>query len=194
MNNEYADRRVRKTRKLLLDGLTQLMQKKSVKDITVHELSDLVDINRGTFYLHYRDIDDMVDKVENELFTEFTQVLNKFTPQDLKIRPLPVLTDLFTFLANNAAISLALLGKNGDIVFIDKLKAMVKDKCLHNWMEIYKSVKTRNYEYYYSYLIYGFIGLIQNWLENNMTESPEYMAGLAEKMVVNGIKVLEEQT
>ena len=51
-----VDRRVRKTKKLLLDGLTQLMQTKDVSEISVKELSDLVDINRGTFYLHYRDI------------------------------------------------------------------------------------------------------------------------------------------
>ena len=57
-----VDRRVRKTKKLLLDGLTQLMQTKDVSEISVKELSDLVDINRGTFYLHYRDIFDMLNK------------------------------------------------------------------------------------------------------------------------------------
>ena len=52
------DRRVRRTKKLLSQGLIELMQQKQVKDITVRELADLVDVNRGTFYLYYRDIFD----------------------------------------------------------------------------------------------------------------------------------------
>ena len=42
------DRRVKKTRTLLKNGLITLMQEKSIKEITVQELVDLVDINRST--------------------------------------------------------------------------------------------------------------------------------------------------
>lgn len=45
------DRRVRRTKKLLTQALTELMQHKQIKDITVTELTELADMNRGTFYL-----------------------------------------------------------------------------------------------------------------------------------------------
>lgn len=48
MAEEKMDRRVRKTRALLTQGLIRLMKEKDIKDISVKELSDLVDINRGT--------------------------------------------------------------------------------------------------------------------------------------------------
>ena len=51
-----VDRRVRKTRAQLRAGLARLMQKKNIREITVTELVDEVDINRSTFYLHYEDI------------------------------------------------------------------------------------------------------------------------------------------
>ena len=70
MTSEKTDRRVRKTRKLLIEGLTQLLKEKSINEISVRELSDLVDINRGTFYLHYKDIFDMLTQIENDLFKE----------------------------------------------------------------------------------------------------------------------------
>ena len=66
MENTKIDRRVRKTKALLLKGLTQLMEEKDVNHISVRELTDLVDLNRGTFYLHYRDIFDMVNQVRAE--------------------------------------------------------------------------------------------------------------------------------
>ena len=53
---EKVDRRVRKTKAQLRAGLARLMQKKSIKEITVKELVEEVDINRSTFYLHYTDI------------------------------------------------------------------------------------------------------------------------------------------
>ena len=94
-----VDRRVRKTKKLLLDGLTQLMQTKDVSEISVKELSDLVDINRGTFYLHYRDIFDMLNKTEDELFSRFNEIVEKDllteNPQKcLYATPLPFLKDI----------------------------------------------------------------------------------------------------
>ena len=51
-NNIKQERRYRRTEALILNGLTTLLQQKSIKEITVRELADLVDINRSTFYLH----------------------------------------------------------------------------------------------------------------------------------------------
>lgn len=49
------------------------MQKKSIKEITVKELVDEVDINRSTFYLHYSDIYQMLESIENELMDEIAR-------------------------------------------------------------------------------------------------------------------------
>ncbi len=40
MAQEKMDRRVRRTKALLLQGLIQLMEEKDIKDISVKELSD----------------------------------------------------------------------------------------------------------------------------------------------------------
>ena len=75
MADAKTDRRVRRTKALLLQGLMQLMETKDVKDISVKELSDLADINRGTFYLHYSDVYDMLAQLEDELFLEFHGII-----------------------------------------------------------------------------------------------------------------------
>ena len=72
---EKVDRRVRKTKAQLRAGLARLMQKKSIKEITVKELVDEVDINRSTFYLHYSDIYQMLESIETELMDEIAQVI-----------------------------------------------------------------------------------------------------------------------
>ena len=72
---EKMDRRVRKTKAQLREGLARLMQKKSIKEISVKELVDEVDINRSTFYLHYTDIYQMLHKIEEEAMQNITEVM-----------------------------------------------------------------------------------------------------------------------
>ena len=49
MNEKPMDRRVRKTRALYRKCLVELMKKKKIQDISVREISELADLNRGTF-------------------------------------------------------------------------------------------------------------------------------------------------
>ena len=71
-----TDRRVLRTRKMLLEGLTDLLKEKDIKDISVKELADYADINRCTFYLHYKDVYDMLEKIEMEFVDDFNTMLD----------------------------------------------------------------------------------------------------------------------
>ena len=61
------------------------MQTKPVQNITVRELTDYVNLNRGTFYLHYRDIQDLLEHLENDILDEFIEITNAHQPQDMKV-------------------------------------------------------------------------------------------------------------
>ena len=69
------DRRVRKTKQQLQDGFIQLRKQKDLKDITVKELCELTDLNRGTFYLHYKDIYDLSEQLLERQNNNFKMVL-----------------------------------------------------------------------------------------------------------------------
>ncbi|MDD6074941.1 MAG: TetR/AcrR family transcriptional regulator, partial [Clostridium sp.] len=76
MKQELLDRRVRKTRRILRECLTRLLKEKKIQDITVRELTDMADINRGTFYLHYKDVFDLLEQIEQELTEELEDILD----------------------------------------------------------------------------------------------------------------------
>ena len=84
MGIEPVDRRVRKTRRQLRECLITLLKEKKVQDITVRELTDMADLNRGTFYLHYKDVFDLLEKTEAELQEDFNQLVRKHDAVDLK--------------------------------------------------------------------------------------------------------------
>lgn len=178
MTEVKEDRRVRRTKKLLLQGLTQLMQQKQLKDITVRELSDLVDINRGTFYLYYRDIFDMLEQVEQNLFDKFDQILESHSNDTIIHQTRPFLNDLFAFIQENKAMCRVLLGQNGDIAFLQRLNKLLRDKCRTE-----APGNSNDFDYRYSFVVFGCIGLIHTWLENDCADKPEDMALLADRMI-----------
>lgn len=56
------DRRKRKTQTTITDVFYQLLKKKSYEEISVSQICQVADINRGTFYLHFMDKDDLLEK------------------------------------------------------------------------------------------------------------------------------------
>ncbi len=179
-----VDRLLRTTRTRLLNGLVQLMKEKDIKDISVKELSDLVDINRGTFYLHYNDIYDMVEKIEEELFVEFNSILDRDIPKDTQPDfPNAILVDIFTFLERHRELAQVMLGPHGDLAFVNHLKNLVKERL----QKFFDPNHSEAYEYYYAFITSGFIGVIQIWLASPTPHTPEYMTNLCSRILANGI-------
>lgn len=183
------DRRIKKTKKLLRDGLTALMKNKSFKDITVKELADTVDINRGTFYLYYKDVNDMLDKIESEMMDDFNDLLYSHPVESLIGEPLPLLEEIFLFLADNADICKVLLSKNGDIRFIKRFTQVVHEKCLNDWLHFDVNINQTKFEYSYSYFLYGCIGMVETWLNDGMQMPPKEMAVLMKELILTGISL-----
>ena len=62
------DLRVKRTKTNIINAFLRLCAKKPPERITVKELADLAEINKATFYLHYKDIYDLLETLENDLF------------------------------------------------------------------------------------------------------------------------------
>jgi len=65
-----TDRRTKYTRKVIKDTYVELISELPPHKITVTEVCRRADINRGTFYLHYEALPDVMKDLENEVFEE----------------------------------------------------------------------------------------------------------------------------
>ncbi|HJC58072.1 MAG TPA: TetR/AcrR family transcriptional regulator [Candidatus Eisenbergiella intestinipullorum] len=180
-----TDRRIRKTKARLLQSLMTLMQEKDIKDISVKELSDLADINRGTFYLHYRDVYDMLSQVEDSIFQEFNEILDKNFAPGTGTALYSILKDIFTFLNENRLMGRTLLGPHGDLAFVNRMKEIVRLRLLRLQDEAVPA--SPDFDYYYAFITSGCIGLIQSWLNRENPEPPDRIAALVEKMILQGL-------
>ncbi|MFC2949147.1 TetR/AcrR family transcriptional regulator [Virgibacillus sediminis] len=67
MGETKTDPRILRTRKLIMDSFIELSGKKEFKDITVKDITTEAMINRATFYYHFEDIYDLLEKVLSEV-------------------------------------------------------------------------------------------------------------------------------
>ncbi len=61
------DLREMKTLRAITNAFLQLRRRKPLERITVKELSELAEISKATFYLHYRDIYDLSEHLQEEV-------------------------------------------------------------------------------------------------------------------------------
>ena len=189
MNNmeHNKDKRVIRTKALLIRSLSALMKQKNIKDITIKELCEYADINRGTFYLHYKDIYDMLDSIEQELSEKFLQIFQKYNSETNEDFPYPLFLEIFKLVDDNAELFRVLIGPNGDISFIMKIFKLYNIHCLQSEFNKLSPQFSMNQVYYSNFILYGCVGLIEQWLSRDTKESPEKMAELITKLVSTGV-------
>lgn len=67
MTQSKTDPRVQRTRRLIMDSFIELSAKKEFKDITIKDITTEAMINRATFYYHFEDIYDLLEKALSEV-------------------------------------------------------------------------------------------------------------------------------
>lgn len=157
------DRRVRKTQRQLKEALVELMQEKDFRKITVTELTKKADINRGTFYLHYFDVYDLLEEMENESLEYIKKIIEKNSnPVDY----IKILMPIIEHVKSKKRFFQQIFGKNGDISFMNKLKEEMKKVFITTNKDIPKKGGIFQ-EAFASFIISGGMGVFQEWLEQN---------------------------
>lgn len=189
MTAPKVDRRVARTKMRLKDGLADLMTEKSVQEITVKELVERVHINRSTFYLHYSDIANMLEKVKQELIAEIAEVMESYPPEPFSEQSVRFMKDVFFSLGRNRKLYRSLMGENGDPAFVQQVENLVGEKCLTGLKRQFPN-EMNVLKYSYRFCLSGCVGMIRYWLEKDAGESetPEEMANIAFRFIMSVIR------
>ncbi|MDR2135303.1 MAG: TetR/AcrR family transcriptional regulator [Treponema sp.] len=186
MEENAADRRVRKTRDLIKQTLITLLLEKDLQDITVSQLAEIADINRGTFYLHYRDVADLFREVEDGMVEEFSRYIAKYKSYSAFLRT-PVLGDLFRYVAMNGDVCRALL-RSRESAFIARIFELSRPGSPEEFKRYYKQWDKEYCDYYYDFICYGVFAMLRRWVETGMKEKPEQITLMVEKMISNCVE------
>lgn len=175
------DSRVKRTKKLIKRGLTELSKTKSITKITVKELTDYIEINRGTFYLHYKDIYELVEALENELYNEFNSKISAITSDDLLKRPLEICELFCDHFREHMDTYSMLMGEHGDAQFTHKIGELMNEKVHNLFKSIFPNMNDTRYDFAYNHGKFGLIGITHCWC----TMHPEWTSRQVAEMWLN---------
>ena len=165
------NRSVRNTRRRLREALLRLLEQKPLHEISVKELTELADVNRGTFYFHYQDIFDLLVSMEDAFFEQLDRTLSENPVHGGGVYP--YLHAIFSFLGENRDFCRIMLGPHGDMQFVDRVKQRVDAQCSFIWQLLAPETDPQRYAMYNAFIINGCIGLLQEWLSgrSGLTEA-----------------------
>ena len=190
------DRRVRKSKDSLKNSLIELMQSKSVNNITVKELVIKADLNRSTFYNYYCDIPDMLKKLEEELYTEFLYTIERHIYKcdkniDISEGTHEFIEDMCNVIKDNYDFCKCIFSKNGDLNFLFELEEIIKNHLRDQLKEKFDR-KVDHLSYVYSFFKSGYIGILKTWMKGGCKESTKEIADLTYNLlkgVINSLKI-----
>jgi AcrR family transcriptional regulator len=164
------NRRTKYTIDLIKESFLSLLETKKLPQITVTEICKQADINRGTFYLHYKDPYELFEVMQNEFNQEIMESLQEgdspCTTEESMINLLNIIRDKKTMYK----ILISETGKND---FLSQV--LLEDHVQRNGEEPNRK-EPCTMDYSFTYMVHGSIGVINQWLELNGKESPQTIA------------------
>jgi len=185
MSERTEDRRTRRSKRLLKQGLAELMTEKDYKSITVRDITDRMDLNRGTFYLHYSDTYDLLQKLETDSLNDVQAMIDEHKAETDTGTLQPVFEPILNYIIENREICKSLFVNNSTSNFIGKVQNLIYDNGMSLLHKRYPNAQNDRLEYLLSYTAYGLIGLIKQWFDTNMLLPKNEVVTMANQLVLS---------
>ncbi len=177
------DRRVKYTKMVLRDSLVKLLSEKEIARISIKEICEGADVNRATFYAHYADQYDLLEKIENELLDNIRSYLTVHEQNGVPNNgtewstTVDMVAKIFDYLRENAPLCKLMLNDKRNLNFQKRIMTLVYDPYFLRLADNGTYTK-EEMEYVYSFTLTGFVGAVQTWLDNGMAQSSRTLAEL----------------
>jgi AcrR family transcriptional regulator len=181
------DRRVLRTKTKIRDTFAKLIDQKGLDRVTVKDVTDHADINRGTFYLHYQDKYDLLEQSEDDLLEGIKRIAKDLDTVNMKKwdsrrEPHPAAEKYFSYLKEHAVFVKAVLGPKGDPGFQNKLKNLIANQIKMRLTDLSKEKLPIPLDYLIAYVVSAHLGVVQHWFEGGLKDSPAEMAVMLSNM------------
>lgn len=184
MKPTVDNRSTRKTKNAIENAFIELLQKKSIDKIRISEIVDRANVNRSTFYVHYFDVYDLLDSIENKLINELCN-FNSIDLQNLvhKKETYNIVSTL-EYIQKNKNIINTLMNSERGMQFYNKLANILREKSLNDFIEASNKYNSKFYEKATLFFVGGAMALVKDWLDNDTnTYSPSQLAAVLENII-----------
>ncbi len=185
------DQRVRMTRKLFRQALTDLLREKPLQSITVKELCATAGVNRGTFYTHYTDLYNLMEQMEEEVYRELQEALQLLAEGSPECpTPFSLYMAVMGFIRKNSDMCAFLLSEHGDRTFLSKLFDVGREACIAAYAERFPQISLEDLNLFYDFVSSGCLGVFRKWIAGGMVPSETVVAQSLERIIAGAQEFL----
>lgn len=181
INND--DRRVKRTRRLLKQGLTELLGQKQFSDISARDITDKMDLNKATFYLHYKNTYELLQDLETDLLEHAQEMIDQYDYDETVFSMRKFFEPFLDFVVENKSVCDTLFVNNASSDFTGKVVDFIYTNGAGMMKKRLPKLTSEDVDYILSFVAFGLIGLIKRWFEKNMSMSKEKILGMADEML-----------
>ena len=164
------------------EAFWRLYAEKPIEKITVSEVCKLAGYNRGTFYLHYRDLHEMLATIEASLLEGMTECveacMKRLRSDSSKVGLIAACKDVVLYYERNKPFITVLLSERGDPAFVYKLKANLKPLWREYVIDADNARSEGEIDLMLEYTLAGTLFMISRWLSNPGSTSARQLAHL----------------
>lgn len=176
-----VDRRVIRTRQSITKAFLELFQEKEFEAITINDIADRANVNRGTIYLHYVDKFDLLDQIIEEHIKELISLCKRREGEEIQRETLQEPEPFFDYLRSHYPFFLSMFSNERVYVFRERLLRFIADSLLEKKKEAGNTPEVED-ELNAQFMASAFIGIVEWWVRREMPYSPEFMAGEVQKL------------
>ena len=159
MQDASKNSRARTTRERLYASFLELLEAKSVSDISVVEICDGAGISRKTFYKYYSDQFALLLAMQDDLFVDYRGILVG-QPADVSAL-MPVLV---RFVEKNRVLVKAAFANRGEGNFVDRVLDDLFETYRTSWEQANPSLDPNDVEFLFYFAVSGLFGIVRRWL------------------------------
>lgn len=193
MTTSPQSAKIKHTQTRIQQSFLELYAKKPITQISIKELTYIAKINRGTFYLHYLNLDELVSAIEDEHLRKLAELMEKFPSLQYSLNdPLSLSTffvPVLEYIETKSPEFKILLSPHSRPNF---RQALQKD--MHkNLMRRFESTSAKTSqkeqlrrEYLLEYIVSANLGIIIRWIHSDMQLSAEDVTNLISNISLKG--------
>ncbi|MBZ0291180.1 MAG: TetR/AcrR family transcriptional regulator [Anaerolineae bacterium] len=181
-----VDRRVKRTRQLLRDALMELILEKGYDAVTVQDVTDRANLGRATFYLHYRDKEDLLTTSLEEIYDDLVERMEPVSWERLLSNQQSPSKVAFEHAAENRDLYLVLLRGQGAGTLTLKIRQYLANT-IQQQMQVLADDSTIPLELLSNHIAGSLVAMLSWWLENDTPHSADYMAQIFSQLVMSGV-------
>lgn len=187
------DRRVRKSKRAIKQAFIELLTENNLDRITIQQISDLADVNRGTFYLNYEDKYTLLDEMENEQIEEIKGFVDirkmdlstKTSDRFIEDFANKVIKNVITHIEHNIEFYQVILNLERKSQIEEQLAEIVRSNIKHligDKDDIFGIPEN----YYLSYVVGSMMSMIKYWVSDENRVSVEELVNYVSTIASTG--------